>query len=140
MSNGPGRRMGADSDCCKDGEDRWVKLPAATLAALQAHLEAMDLEGSVKRWSPEQRDLAFPNTVGRVTRYGAFFELVWKPLLAAAKLPYRKPHAMRHSYATWTVEAGADLRSGQGPTRTRLDRGDQGHLRPPRTGATPRAG
>ncbi len=79
---------------CKDGEDRWVKLPAATLAALQARLEAMDLEGSVHRWSPEQRALAFPNTVGRITRYGTFFELGWKPLLLAAKLPYRKPYAM----------------------------------------------
>jgi len=34
---------------CKDGEDRWVKLTPATMAALRAHCESMDLEGSLKR-------------------------------------------------------------------------------------------
>ena len=83
---------GGRIEACKDGEDRWVKLPPATM------------------WTPAARQLVFPNTVGRITRHGAFLELVWQPLLAAAKLPYRKPHAMRHSYATWMLEAGADLR------------------------------
>ena len=64
-------------------------------------------------WPPEQRDLVFPNTVGRITRYGAFFDLVWKPV-AAAKLPYWKPDAMWRSYATWTLEAGASIEETEG--------------------------
>jgi integrase len=95
---------GGRIELCKDGEDRWVKMTRATIAGLQAHCESMDLKGSLKRWTPEQHQLVFPNGVGRIGRYAAFHELVWRPLLTAAKLPYRKPHSMRHSYATWMLE------------------------------------
>ena len=117
---------------CKDGEDRWVKLPSATMAALRGHLEAMDLEGSVKDWRPPARELVFPNTVGRITRYGAFLELVWQPLLGASKLPYRKPH--RHAPQLCDVAARGRGRppAGQGPTRPREHRGDRRDLRAPR--------
>jgi integrase len=126
---------GGRIEACKDGEDRWVKLPPSTIAALRAHLEAMALEASVKDWSAEQRQLVFPNTVGRVTRYGYFLEGMWQPLLKATRLPYRKPHAMRHSYAAWLLERKVDLRyvkEQMGHASIDETEGTYGHLVPER--------
>lgn len=64
----------------------------------------------MKDWIPEQRQLVFPNTQGHITRYGWFLEGVWQRLLTKAGLPYRKYHATRHTYATWLLSDGADLR------------------------------
>ena len=88
---------GGRIEATKDDEDRWVKLPTETMEALRVHCEAMDLQASMKDWSPEQRKLVFPNKKGRITRYGQFLELVWQDLLEETELPYRKPQAMRHS-------------------------------------------
>jgi integrase len=70
----------------------------------------MELEGQVKDWTREQRTLVFPTTSGRIVRYSHFLEGVWQPLLSKAGLPYRKYHATRHTYATWLLSDGADLR------------------------------
>jgi integrase len=70
----------------------------------------MALEGSVKDWTPEQRQLLFPTPAGKIARHGHFYESVWQPLLAKAGLPHRKYHATRHSYATWMLDEGADVR------------------------------
>ncbi len=94
----------------KDGEPRRVKKSPALQAALHDHVEAMKLEASVRDWSPEQRALVFPTTYGQVLRHPYFLEHIWQPLLSNAGLPYRKYHATRHTFATWLLSDGADLR------------------------------
>jgi integrase len=34
---------------------------------------------------------------------------VWRPLLRRAELRYRKPHTLRHTYASMLIEAGEPL-------------------------------
>jgi integrase len=95
---------------CKDGDGRRVKASPVLLAALRAHVEAMNLEAGLRQWTPEQRQLVFPTRYGGLLRHPHFLEHIWQPLLAKAGLPYRKYHAPRHRDATWLLSDGADLR------------------------------
>lgn len=97
-----------ETKVCKDGEDRFVPMSRQLAAWLRDHRGNVELEGQVREWTPEQRALVFPNRHGRVGRYSAFFEHVWQPLLRKAGLRYRKPHSMRHTFATWALEGNEE--------------------------------
>ncbi len=119
----------------KNGRDRWVKASPALLEALHEHLDAVALEGQVNQWTPEQRELVFPNGAGQPAHHTQFLSRVWRPLLAKAGLPYRKYHATRHSYATWMLSDGADVRFVQaqlGHASITLTVDTYGHLQPER--------
>ena len=120
---------------CKDNDDRWVKGSKELLRTLRAHVQAMDLEGQVKGWTPEQRRLVFPNKDGRVVSYSNFQENIWRPLLAKAGLAYRKYHSTRHTFATWLLSDGADLRWVQkqlGHASIKQTADTYGHVQPER--------
>ena len=85
----------------------------------------MELEGQVRQWTPEQRALVFPNTRGKIGHHPTFLEHVWRPLLLNAGLWYRKPHSMRHTFATWLLEGNE--RKGIAPAPILAVRDWMGH-------------
>ena len=104
-------------------------------AALRDHLANVDLEAQVRGWDDEVRRLVFPNQAGRHQRYQDFLRNIWRPLLVKAGLAYRKPHSLRHTFATWLLEDGADLRYVQrqlGHSSIQLTADVYGHLAPER--------
>jgi integrase len=120
---------------CKDSDARWVKASPALLEALRAQIDAVDLEGVTKGWNAGQCQLVFPTPSGKIMRYSHFLEHVWQPLMSKAGLPYRTYHKTRHSYATWLLEDGADLRWVQGQlghASIQQTAGTYGHSQPER--------
>jgi len=80
---------------CKDSEDRWVKLPPATMAALRAHREGHGSRG-------EREGLGAVGAPARLPKHGGPGDAVWRvPRARVAAAPGRRqapvPEAARHA-------------------------------------------
>jgi integrase len=53
--------------------------------------------------------LLFPSRDGGYINLSNWRNLEWKPACRAAGVPYLRPYALRHSYASWSIAAGVDL-------------------------------
>lgn len=96
----------------KGSKERFVPIPEGTQQSLDAYLE----------WEiPREDDSLFPNRGGKRLTQRSVARLLVKRLILAAGLhpdhldPTKRihPHALRHSFATHLLSAGANLRSIQ---------------------------
>jgi integrase len=91
----------------KNGKARRVDMSrqlAATLAGWKSLQEANAVVAGreLEAW-------VFGRPEGRVDRVDSFRRSLWAPLLRQAGLRYRKPHTLRHSYASLLIQAGEPL-------------------------------
>jgi integrase len=83
----------------KSGKPRRVDMSGQLCAVLQ-------------RWHLGQADAAlwvFPRRDGPPMLPGAFWQNYWQRLMKRSGLPYRKPHALRHTYASLLLQNGESL-------------------------------
>jgi integrase len=116
----------------KNHKAREVAMPSEVADVLRAHLEAVELEGQVNGWSVEARQLVFPNTLGKIQHRTPFY-LTWRRVIRAANVPFRNFHSTRHSFATWHLAAGTDVRwlsKQMGHHSTKITWDVYGHLIP----------
>ena len=91
----------------KSNKFRRVDMSEQLCRVLQAHLTLREAEAVV-----EGRTVSpwlFSGPEGAPITPGAFWQNCWRPLLRRSALRYRKPHALRHTYASLLIQNGESL-------------------------------
>ncbi len=91
----------------KSGKGRRVDLSRQLAASLWAHKSLREAEAALA--GTPLPDRVFATAAGEPIRDDAFRRDVWARILRRATLRYRKPHALRHSFASLLIEAGEPL-------------------------------
>jgi len=116
----------------KTGKARRVDMSQQLERVLQAHLTLRDAEAVV---AGRDSEWLFPTLDGRDKPMPPleFYKAVWWPLLRRSALRYRKPHALRHTYASLLIQNGESLayvRDQLGHSSIRMTVDTYGHLVP----------
>jgi integrase len=98
---------------------------------LKINSELSKLFEQVSDVSKNSEDLIFKNPAGKSHIDSNNFRDRWKKVLAAANIPYRRPHIIRHSFASHAIEQGCPLTGVAyllGHSDTRMVAQTYGHL------------
>lgn len=101
------RRRGRVSEP-KNSKARRVDISAQLSDALRSLKSLQEAEAAVVGAQPPER--VFSSIKGVPIQEDSFRRHVWTPLLRRADLRYRKPHALRHTFASLLIEAGESLK------------------------------
>jgi integrase len=118
----------------KDGngyerERKSTKTGSVRFLKINAELAKLFEQISAGRQNSE--DLVFLNPTGTSHIDSNNFRDRWKKVLAAANIPYRRPHIIRHSFASHAIEQGCPLTGVAyllGHSDTRMVAQTYGHL------------
>lgn len=92
----------------KNGLPKSVPIDPATVEALRVHRKRQaQAQLAARKW--HDSGLVFTNRNGGGLSPSGYIYDEWKKICAAAGVSYLTPHGLRHTHATWLLEAGVPL-------------------------------
>jgi integrase len=91
----------------KNGKARRVDVSGQLATALRGHKSLQAAEAALR--GSELPERVFSTPTGQVVADDAFRNNAWATILRRAGLRYRKPHTLRHTYASLLIDMGQPL-------------------------------